>query len=89
MWRRTGTIFSYTDNGLGIESKHLENVFKPGFVLDRDKGTGFGLAIIRKIVQAYGGKIWADSKGLGQGCHILLTVSSLNKPQILNIRWNN
>ncbi len=60
-------LLIYTDNGMGIKGEHIEEVFRPGFVLDRDKGTGFGLAIIRKIISAHSGKIWADSKGPGYG----------------------
>ncbi len=55
------------DNGLGIERNNLIEIFNPGFVVNKDKGTGFGLAIVRKIMEAHGGEIWADSQGLNKG----------------------
>jgi PAS domain S-box-containing protein len=62
-----GFLFTYQDNGIGIRKEYQRRLFEPGFVLEKDKGTGFGLAIARKIIQAHGGNIWADSPGLGGG----------------------
>lgn len=57
----------YKDNGLGVDQKYLEEIFKPGFTVQKEKGTGFGLAISKKIAKAHGGNIAANSKGLYQG----------------------
>ena len=51
------------DNGPGIKSGYLKDVFNPGFVLKKDKGTGFGLAVAKKIILAHQGRIWAESPG--------------------------
>ncbi len=57
--------FSIRDNGIGIEEKYLEIIFEMFKRLHNDlenKGSGIGLAICKKIVAAYNGKIWAESK---------------------------
>lgn len=58
------------DNGIGIASDQLENVFAVFRRLhsaEEYEGTGIGLAICRKIVQHHRGEIWADSPGAGGG----------------------
>ncbi len=56
------------DTGLGIEKKDLEIVFE-SFVQKTasTKGIGVGLTICRNIARLHGGKIWAESQGLGKG----------------------
>jgi len=60
-------VVSITDNGMGIEEQNLRNIFLPGFTLAKDKGTGFGLAITKKVVEAHDGQIQAFSSGIGKG----------------------
>lgn len=55
------------DNGSGIESEFLGKIFNAGFTLRKEKGNGFGLAIVKKIIEAHGGTIWAESPGPGRG----------------------
>lgn len=60
--------FYVRDNGIGIEPKHLERIFglfsqlNPG-----SDGCGLGLALVKKIVERYQGRIWVESQGLGKG----------------------
>ena len=61
------------DEGPGIPSDQLEDIFKR-FYSDRPqtdrtvgKNSGLGLSISREIVQAYGGRIWADNRTLAPG----------------------
>lgn len=53
------------DNGIGIEAPHLDRVFEPFTRLhprEKFEGSGAGLAIVRKIVEAHGGRAWAESQ---------------------------
>jgi PAS domain S-box-containing protein len=57
--------FSICDNGCGIEQKYFGKIFKVFQKLtsqDETEGTGIGLAIVRKIVELYGGSVWVESK---------------------------
>jgi signal transduction histidine kinase/ActR/RegA family two-component response regulator len=59
------------DNGKGLAKEKLETIFEP-FNQIRDEsgintGLGIGLSLSRRLVELHGGKIYAESKGLGQG----------------------
>jgi PAS domain S-box-containing protein len=66
--KKDGKIFiKFSDNGIGIRTESLEKIFAPGYTKGSVKGTGFGLAIVKKIIEAHGGKIWAESSGRKMG----------------------
>ncbi len=71
------TIFYVRDNGIGIATRHLENVFRIFKRLHaRDAfggGTGAGLTIARKIVERHGGQIWVEST-IGAGSSFYFTL---------------
>ncbi len=67
-------LISIKDNGSGITKENLDKMFNAGFTIDKNIGTGFGLAISRKIIGAHGGKIWAESEGEGRGANIFIEI---------------
>lgn len=63
------------DNGIGIPAEYQEKVFGLFEQLDPGSGgTGIGLAIVRRIVEEHGGRIWVESAGPGTGCTFWFTL---------------
>jgi len=67
------------DNGIGIAKENLDKIFEKFYQVDSSYtravgGVGLGLAIARDIVVAHGGKIRAESEGLGKGTRIIFTL---------------
>jgi signal transduction histidine kinase len=68
-------VFFVRDNGRGIEPRFLEKVFDLFEKLDPGvEGTGVGLALVRRIVEAHGGRTWAESDGPGRGATFCFTL---------------
>lgn len=62
------TTFFVRDNGMGIDPNYTEMIFGLFEKLDKQsEGTGLGLALVKRIVEMYGGRIWVESAGLGHG----------------------
>jgi signal transduction histidine kinase/ActR/RegA family two-component response regulator len=71
------------DSGIGISPEHLPHVFDrfwQGVKRDR-RGTGLGLAICRAIIDAHGGRIWADSEP-GSGTTLSFTLPVADQPVV-------
>lgn len=63
------------DNGVGIDPKYHEQIFGLFDRLDpRSEGTGIGLALVKRIVEAHGGRIRVESEGAGRGSTFRFTV---------------
>ena len=77
-------IFWVRDNGIGIDPRYHDKIFN---LFDRlnpkIEGTGIGLALVRRIVEFYGGKIWVESTGDGQGAcfYFNLPAATMKPPQ--------
>ena len=55
-----GVLVSVRDSGPGIDPDHLDRVFQ-AFYTTKSSGVGMGLSICRSIIDAHGGRLWADT----------------------------
>jgi len=68
-------VFYVCDNGIGIDLKYRERVFGLFDKLDaQSEGTGVGLALVKRIVEVHGGRIWVESDGPGAGSTFCFTL---------------
>ncbi len=68
------TVFFVRDNGIGIDKSQHEKVFELFYRLDRHgKGTGAGLAIVKRIIEVHKGCIWIESEP-NKGCTVCFTL---------------
>lgn len=68
-------VIAVRDNGIGFDQKYAEGIFGLFKRLYRDEypGTGLGLAICQRIVERYGGRVWAESElGIGSTFFVAL-----------------
>jgi PAS domain S-box-containing protein len=70
------SIFFVRDNGVGIASEYCERIFGLFNKLDAStEGTGIGLALVKRIVEVHGGRIWVESDGVpGKGSTFYFTL---------------
>ena len=68
-------LFTVLDNGIGIEPDYWNRIFEVFYRLapDSHEGTGIGLALVRKIVESFGGRVWVESV-LGEGSSFKFTL---------------
>ncbi len=74
--------FSVSDVGRGIPSERLPHLFRKFSRIDaEDQGgdTGLGLAICKGLVETHGGRIWAESDGLGLGARFSFTLPTVKQ----------
>ncbi len=79
-YRRGSEIaIAVRDTGEGIPAEHLPHIFQRFYRVDKSRsrtggGTGIGLTIAKHLVEAHGGRIWAESPGKGQGSTFTFTL---------------
>jgi two-component system CheB/CheR fusion protein len=79
-------IFSVRDNGIGFDQQYAQAIFGIFKRLEGRKyaGTGIGLAICQRLIERFGGSIWAESeRGVGSTFHFTIPVSAVDAPT-----WN-
>jgi signal transduction histidine kinase len=69
-------VFKVEDTGVGITAEDMKNLFTEGghgkeSTKVNVESTGFGLYIVRNIVEAHKGKVWAESDGAGKGSRFI------------------
>jgi PAS domain S-box-containing protein len=72
-------IFEVKDNGIGMEKEYTDKifeVFKRLHTVDKYRGTGIGLSVVKRIIEQHGGKIWVESE-LGYGSTFYFTLNPL------------
>jgi len=69
------SVFPVQDNGIGIDPGQHEKVFDLFYQMDTSgkKGTGAGLAIVKRIIEVHNGRIWIESEK-GKGCTVCFTL---------------
>jgi signal transduction histidine kinase len=82
-------VFFVRDNGIGIASEYHEQVFGLFNKLNTgDEGTGIGLAIVKRIIEVHGGRIWVESEaGKGATFYFTLQTSPEIKDEIIEQSW--
>ena len=78
------------DNGIGIDPTYHTRIFGLFEKLDPSiEGTGIGLAIVKRIAELHGGRVWVESEGLGKGSTFCFTVPDSresNPPDLVPVR---
>jgi light-regulated signal transduction histidine kinase (bacteriophytochrome) len=76
--------FAVSDNGLGIAAEHYHRIFDVFRRLHGEEyeGLGIGLAICKRLVERYGGRIWLDSE-VGTGSTFYFTLRSTEKARVI------
>jgi two-component system sensor histidine kinase BaeS len=78
--------FAVADTGVGIAPEHLPHVFERFYRVDKSRsralgGSGIGLTIARALVEAMGGRTWAESPGPGQGTTVTFTLPTVRETE--------
>jgi signal transduction histidine kinase len=89
--RESDVELSVTDSGQGITPEFLPHVFdifrqEDAGMNRRSHGLGLGLAIVKKLVEMHGGRVWAESDGVGRGASffVRLPISASSRPEAVS-----
>jgi signal transduction histidine kinase len=81
-----GIELTVSDTGVGLPADQLDRIFDRFAQVDasntrRHEGTGIGLALVKELVELHGGRVWAESQGLGHGSqfHVVLPAGEVDE----------
>ncbi|HVT88554.1 MAG TPA: HAMP domain-containing sensor histidine kinase [Tepidisphaeraceae bacterium] len=78
-------LFFVRDNGSGIDSAHHQTIFEPFRRLSSEKeGSGMGLAIVARIIEMHGGRVWVESRP-GSGAAFWISLPSVGESADANV----
>jgi signal transduction histidine kinase len=80
-----GLVVSVRDSGIGIPTAHHQRIFDPFFQVDNSStreygGTGLGLNIVKRFIDAHGGEVWVESEE-GRGATFFFTLPLASPPE--------
>ncbi|NQW99301.1 PAS domain S-box protein, partial [bacterium] len=79
--RDAESVFFVRDNGIGIDPRFQAKAFNLFEKLEpKTEGSGLGLALVKRIVELHGGRIWVESPGVGQGACFYFTLPGAVNP---------
>jgi signal transduction histidine kinase len=87
-----GEVLSWVqDNGIGIPQSELKKIFTEFYQIEphttrKYGGMGIGLSIAKGLIEAHGGKIWAESPGLGKGATFKVLLPFINTTALQSMR---
>ena len=68
-------VFFVRDNGVGIQPHYHDAIFGLFSQVNKNReGNGVGLALVKRIIESHGGRIWIESEGRGKGTTFCFTV---------------
>ncbi len=80
-------VVAVEDGGIGIDPRHRERLLDVFERLDpRGEGSGVGLAVVKRIVESHGGRVWLESEGLGRGTSACVELPLEAAPAVLATR---
>ncbi len=80
-------VISVADDGPGVPTDLRDRIFDP-FVTDKEQGAGLGLAIVRKVAEAHGGRVELVAEGEtdgGRGAEFRIYFVNLENPPVLHV----
>ena len=78
---RTAVRLTIADNGPGFDARMLARAFEP-YATSKRRGTGLGLAVVKKIIEEHGGRIEVQNRKDGPGARILILLLKLARPNL-------